>query len=86
MARAGVKAMLHDRVQLIATTCGVVFAVILSTQQLGILYGLFHKNTMLIDHGNADIWMMPRAPAARERRRSHRPRAGAARRPGRQRR
>ncbi len=60
MARAGVKAMLHDRVQLIATTCGVVFAVILSTQQLGILYGLFHKNTMLIDHGNADIWMMPR--------------------------
>ena len=39
--------MLYDKPKLIGTTLGVVFAVVLSAQQLGILFGLLQKNTML---------------------------------------
>ena len=37
--------MFHDKAKLIGTTLGVVFAVVLSAQQLGILFGLLQKNT-----------------------------------------
>jgi putative ABC transport system permease protein len=37
----------------------VVFAVVLSVQQLGILFGLLAKNTMFVENAEADLWVMP---------------------------
>ncbi len=51
--------MFHDKPKLIGTTLGVVFAVVLSAQQLGILFGLLQKNTMFVDNAGAEIWITP---------------------------
>jgi putative ABC transport system permease protein len=51
--------MFHDKPKLIGTTLGVVFAVVLSAQQLGVLFGLLQKNTMFVDNAGADIWITP---------------------------
>jgi putative ABC transport system permease protein len=59
MASLGVDMMLHDKPKLAGTLVGVVFAVVLSLQQLSILFGLLDKNTMLVDHAGADIWIAP---------------------------
>ena len=55
----GVRMMLHDKSKFIGTVLGVIFAVVLANQQLGILFGLLDKNTMLIDHAGADLWIVP---------------------------
>ena len=44
---------------LAAIDAGVVFATLLATQQAGTFLGLMSKNTMLIDHSGADIWVIP---------------------------
>jgi len=51
--------MFYDKPKLIGTTLGVVFAVVLSAQQLGILFGLLQKNTMFVDNAEADVWVTP---------------------------
>jgi putative ABC transport system permease protein len=51
--------MFHDKPKLIGTTLGVVFAVVLSAQQLGVLFGLLQKNTMFVDNAGADVWITP---------------------------
>lgn len=51
--------MFHDKPKLVGTTLGVVFAVVLSAQQLGILFGLLQKNTMFVDNAGAEIWITP---------------------------
>lgn len=60
MARVGVAMMLHDRLKLAGTLAGVVFAILLSVQQLAILFGLVAKNTMFVDEAGADVWIAPR--------------------------
>jgi putative ABC transport system permease protein len=59
MASLGVSMMLYDKPKLAGTLVGVVFAVVLSLQQLSILFGLLDKNTMFVDHAGADIWITP---------------------------
>jgi putative ABC transport system permease protein len=59
MARVGLRMMVHDKLKMVATLVGVVFAVLLSNQQLGTFLGLVDKNTMFIDHAGADIWIIP---------------------------
>jgi putative ABC transport system permease protein len=59
MAHVGLAMMFHDKLKLMGTMLGVVFAVILSNQQLGTFLGLLHKNTMLVKNAGADIWVMP---------------------------
>ncbi|MCA9679230.1 MAG: FtsX-like permease family protein [Kofleriaceae bacterium] len=59
-AGLGLRMMVHDRAKFVGTTLGVVFAVVLASQQLGMLGGLLAKNTMLVDHGGADLWVVPR--------------------------
>jgi len=59
MASLGVAMMLYDKPKLAGTLVGVMFAVVLSLQQLSILSGLLDKNTMLVDHAGADIWIAP---------------------------
>lgn len=51
--------MLHDKAKLVGTTLGVVFAVVLAAQQLGVLFGLLQKNTMFVDNAGADLWIVP---------------------------
>ena len=57
MANLGIAMMLYDKPKLAGTLVGVMFAVVLSLQQLSILFGLLDKNTMLVDHAGADIWI-----------------------------
>ena len=57
MARVAVRMMFYDKLKLIGTLAGVVFAVVLSVQQLGILFALLNKNTQFVDNAGADIWI-----------------------------
>src|SRR6185436_10486964 len=59
IARVGWRMMFHDRLKLLGTLAGVVFAVVLSNQQAGTFLGLLHKNTMLVENAGADIWIVP---------------------------
>ncbi len=59
MVTVGLRMMLHDKFKFAGTVFGVVFAVVLSVQQLGILFGLLAKNTMFVDSADADIWIVP---------------------------
>jgi putative ABC transport system permease protein len=54
---------LHDKAKFIGTVMGVVFAVVLAAQQLGVLFGLLSKNTIFVDNTAVDIWITP--PGAR---------------------
>ena len=51
--------MFHDRLKFLGTVSGVVFAVLLSVQQLGVLFGLLAKNTMFVESARADVWIAP---------------------------
>lgn len=59
MARVGVRMMFHDKLKLVGTMSGVIFAVLLSVQQLSILFALLNRNTQFVDNAGADIWIAP---------------------------
>jgi putative ABC transport system permease protein len=59
MARVGLHMMFHDRLKMLATLAGVVFAVVLANQGAGTFLGLLNKNTMFVDHAGADLWIVP---------------------------
>jgi putative ABC transport system permease protein len=59
MTRIGLRMMVHDKLKMVGTLVGVVFAVLLSNQQAGTFLGLLKKNTMFIENSQADIWMVP---------------------------
>jgi len=59
MANVGVRMMFHDKLKLIGTLSGVVFAVVLSVQQISILFALLNRNTQFVDNAGADIWVTP---------------------------
>lgn len=59
MTEVGRKMMFHDKLKLLGTLSGVVFATILAVQQLSILFGLLQKNTMFVDNAGADIFIAP---------------------------
>jgi putative ABC transport system permease protein len=52
--------LLHDRLRFIATVIGVVFSIVLVTVQMGLFLGFGHMITTVIDHAEADLWIMPR--------------------------
>jgi putative ABC transport system permease protein len=52
-----IKAMLADRGKLLASLLGVSFSVILINLQGGLLYGLILKASLLVDYGQADLWV-----------------------------
>jgi putative ABC transport system permease protein len=60
MAVVGVRMMLHDRLKSVGTLLGVVFATLLSNQQLGTFLGLLQKNVMVVQNVEADLWVIPR--------------------------
>jgi putative ABC transport system permease protein len=61
MARVGLSMMFHDKLKMIGTLTGVVFAVVLSNQQAGTFLGLMQKNVMFIENAGADLWIVPPA-------------------------
>jgi putative ABC transport system permease protein len=50
--------MVHDRVRLVVTLVGIVFAVVLIGIQLGLFIGFARTTSSLIDHAGADLWVM----------------------------
>lgn len=56
----GVKMMFHDRLKLIGTLFGVVFAVVLGNFQMGTFLSLLSKNRMFVEAStDIDIWVTP---------------------------
>lgn len=52
--------LFHDRVRLIATIVGIVFSIILVTVQMGLYLSFSRMVTTMIDHAQADLWIVPR--------------------------
>jgi putative ABC transport system permease protein len=59
MARVGLHMMFHDKLKMLATLAGVVFAVVLANQGAGTFLGLLNKNTLFVDKAGADLWIVP---------------------------
>ena len=51
--------LFHDRVRLIATVVGIVFSIVLVTVQLGVFLSFERMITTMIDHAQADFWIVP---------------------------
>ncbi|MGZ9090805.1 MAG: ABC transporter permease [Rhodoplanes sp.] len=52
--------LFQDRVRLIATVVGIVFSIILVTVQIGLFLSFERMVTTMIDHAEANLWIMPR--------------------------
>ena len=52
-----VKTLIADRGKLFTALVGVCFSVILVNIQGGLFLGMIRKASMLVDHGQADIWV-----------------------------
>jgi putative ABC transport system permease protein len=59
MAKVGLRMMFHDKLKMAGTLFGVVFAVVLSNQQLGTFLGLIYKNQMMLEITGMDLWIIP---------------------------
>jgi putative ABC transport system permease protein len=51
--------LFHDRVRLVATVVGSVFSIVLVTVQLGVFLSFERMVTTMIDHAQADFWIVP---------------------------
>ena len=49
--------LFHDKVRLIVTVTGIVFAVVLIVVELGLFVGFTETTSSLIDHSGADLWV-----------------------------
>lgn len=58
MAGVGVAMMFHDRSKLAGGLVGVLIATILASQQGGTFLSLINRNTMLMRHSGADLWIV----------------------------
>jgi putative ABC transport system permease protein len=52
--------LFHDRLRFAATIIGIVFSIVLVTIQMGLFLGFGHMVTTVIDHADADLWVLPR--------------------------
>jgi putative ABC transport system permease protein len=57
MWNIALKTLLADRGKLLTALVGVIFSVVLVNVQGGLFVGLIRKASLLVDHGNADIWI-----------------------------
>ena len=51
--------LFHDRIRLVATIIGIVFSIVLVTVQLGVFLSFERMITTMIDHAQADFWIVP---------------------------
>ncbi len=59
MGAVGLSMMFHDRLKLLGTLFGVVFAVVLGNFQVGTFLALLFKNRMFVECTPVDIWVTP---------------------------
>ena len=52
--------LFHDRLRFTATLIGIVFSVVLVMVQMGLFLGFGHMVSTMIDHANADLWVLPK--------------------------
>jgi putative ABC transport system permease protein len=52
--------LFQDRLRLIATIVGIGFSMVLVTIQMGLYVSFERMVTVMIDHANADLWIVPR--------------------------
>jgi putative ABC transport system permease protein len=52
-----IKSMIADRGKLITSLLGITFSVVLINLQGGLLLGMIQKASLLVDYGQADIWV-----------------------------
>ena len=52
--------LFHDRLRFVATIIGIVFSVVLVMVQMGLFLGFAHMVSTMIDHANADLWVVPK--------------------------
>src|SRR5271166_4267832 len=52
--------LFHDWLRFIATVIGIVFSVVLVMVQMGLYLGFGRMVTTMIDHANADLWVVSR--------------------------
>lgn len=57
--RLGWRNLAIDRTRLVTSVIGVSFSVFLTAVQLGLLIGFALTSSGLIDHSNADLWIVP---------------------------
>src|SRR5208282_6809609 len=50
--------LFHDRLRFIATVIGIVFSVVLVMIQMGLYLGFGRMVTTMIDHADADLWIV----------------------------
>lgn len=59
MGAIGVRMMFFDRLKLLGTLFGVVFAVVLGNFQMGTFLALLFKNRMFVESAHVDVWVTP---------------------------
>lgn len=52
--------LFHDKVRLVVTVTGIVFAVVLIVVELGLFVGFTETTSTLVDHSGADLWVTSR--------------------------
>lgn len=57
MWTVALKTLVADRGKLLTALVGVVFSIVLVNVQGGLFVGLIRKASLLVDHGQADIWV-----------------------------
>ncbi|MBI1747866.1 MAG: ABC transporter permease [Acidobacteria bacterium] len=58
MASLAWRNLFHDKVRFAVTLTGVVFAIVLIVVQLGLFIGFTTTTSNVIDHSNADLWVV----------------------------
>src|SRR5215475_15133364 len=51
--------LFHDPLRFIATVIGIVFSIVLVTVQMGLFLSFDRMVTTMIDHAQADLWIVP---------------------------
>src|SRR5262249_28922294 len=49
--------LFHDRVRLVVTLTGIVFAIVLIVVQVGLFLGFTQTTSVIIDHSGVDLWI-----------------------------
>ena len=57
LGKLAIRTLIYDRGKLLAALVGVIFSVVLVNVQGGLFIGLMSKASLLIDQGDAEIWV-----------------------------
>ena len=60
IAAIALRNLCHDRVRLLVTLTGIVFAVVLVTLQCGLFWGFMTTISGVVDNSRADVWVVSR--------------------------